>query len=180
MFLVEWNNELELSYGIIADDVFPLTMQCMKHYSSQNLSDRKWIFGYRLSKSRWTTESVFRSLSHRFQVLSFHMYLQLNKSIKIILSCCLLHHILHTHSNNSYIWKGFADEAEANGAIRSGEWRDRSNSAMQLLPATTSRHTSHGVEKIRDNFWEYFYGRGQVSYQWKRQNWTVEGNLKCY
>ena len=49
-FLVESNRESEVLYIIVADDVFPFTRYCMKLYSSQKLSDRKRIFGYRLSR----------------------------------------------------------------------------------------------------------------------------------
>ena len=49
-FLVESNRESEVLYIIVADDAFPFTRYCMKPYSSQKLSDRKRIFGYRLSR----------------------------------------------------------------------------------------------------------------------------------
>ena len=79
------------------------------------------------------------------------MYLQPNKATRITLTCCVLHTILCTHSKNSYSPSGFADEVEEN-RNKMGEWRDRNNSAMQPLAATTSRHPSHNAEKIRDIF----------------------------
>ena len=96
------------------------------------------------------------------------MYLQLNNATKITLACCVPHNILRTHSKNSYSPSGFADEVQENGNIRN-------DSAMQPLTATTSKHPSHNAEKIRDIFREYFYGRGQVSWQWKHVN--ISGNL---
>ena len=84
------------------------------------------------------------------------MYLQLNNATKITQACCVLHNILRTHSKNSYSPSGFADEVEENENIRRGEWRDRNDSAMELLAATTSRHPSHNAEKISDIFREYF------------------------
>ena len=169
-FLVESNRELEVLYIIVSDDSFPLTTYCMKPYSSQKLSDSKRIFGYRLSRARRTTENTFGILSNRFRVLSSRMYLQPNNATKITLACCVLHNILRTHSKNSYSPSGFADEVEENGNIRRGEWRDRNDSAMPPLAATTSRHPSHNAKKIRDIFREYFYGRGEVSWQWKQVN----------
>ena len=47
-FLVESNRESEVPYTVVANVAFPLTMYCMKSYSSQKLSDSKWIFGKRL------------------------------------------------------------------------------------------------------------------------------------
>ena len=152
-FLVESNRESEVPYIIVADDAFPLSTYCMKPYSSQKLSDSKRIFGYRLSRARCTTENAFGILSNRFRVLSSRMDLQTNNATK-----------------NSYSPSGLADEVEENGNIRRGEWRDRNDSAMQPLAATTSRHPSHNAEKIRDIFREYFYGRSQVSWQWKYVN----------
>ena len=169
-FLVESNRGSEVPYIVVADDAFHLTTYCMKPYSSQKLSDSKRIFGYRLSRARRTTENAFGILSNRFRVLSSRMYLQPNNATKITLACCVLHNILRTHSKNSYSPSGFADEVEENGNIRQGGWRDRNHSAMQPLAATTSRHPSHNAEKIRDIFREYFYGRGQVSWQWKHVN----------
>ena len=169
-FLVESGRESEVPYIIVADDAFPLTTYCMKPYSSQKLSDSKQIFGCRLSRARRTTENAFGILSNRFRVLSSRMYLQPNNATKITLVCCVLHNILRTHSKNSYSNSGFADEVEENGNIRRGEWRDRNDSAMQPLAATTSRHPSHNAEKIRNIFREYFYGRGQFSWQWKHVN----------
>ena len=154
-FLVDSNRELEVPYA------FPFTTYCMKPYSSQKLSDSKRIFGYRLSRARRTTENAFGILSNRFRVLSSRMYLQPNNATKITLACCVLHNILRTPSKNSYSPSGFADELEGNGNIRQGEWRDRNNSAMLPLAATTSRHPSHNADKIRDIFREYC-GRGQV------------------
>ena len=160
-FLVKSNHESEVPYIVVADDVFPLAMYCMKPYSSQKLSDSKWIFGCRLPRARRTTENAFGNLSNQFRVLSSRMYLELNNATKITLACCVLHNILRTPSKNSYSPSGFADELEGNGNIRQGEWRDRNNSAMLPLAATTSRHPSHNADKIRDIFREYC-GRGQV------------------
>ena len=102
------------------------------------------------------------------------MYLQPNSATKITLACRVLRNILRTQSKNSYNPSGFADEVEENGNRRRGEWRERNDSAIQPLVATTSRHPSHNAEKIRDIFREYFYGRGQVSWQWKHVNWTFQ------
>ena len=168
-FLVESNRESEVPYTVVADDAFPLTTCCMKPYSSQKLSDSKRIFGF-LSRARRTTENSLGILSNRFRVLSSCMYLQSNNATKIILACCVLHNILRTHSKNSYSPSGFADEVEENGNIRQGGWRDRNHSAMQPLAATTSRHPSRNAEKISDIFLKYFYGRDQVSWQWKHVN----------
>ena len=84
------------------------------------------------------------------------MHLQPNNATKITLACCVLRNILRTQSKNSYSPSGFADEVEENGNIRLGEWRERNDSVIQPLVATTSRHPSHNTEKIRDIFREYF------------------------
>ena len=143
----------------------------MKPYSSQKLLETvERIFGYRLSRTRPTIKNAFGILSNRFRVLSSRLYLQPNNVTKIKLACCVLHNILRNHSKNSYSPSGCADEIEENRNIRQGEWRDRNDSVMQPLAATTSRHPSHNAEKISDVFREYFYGRGQVSWQWKHVN----------
>ena len=67
------------------------------------------------------------------------MYLQPNNATKII--------ILRTHSKNSYSPSGFADKVEENGNISRRGSRDRNDSAMQPLAATTSRHPSHNAKK---------------------------------
>ena len=73
-FLVETNCASEVPYIVLADDTFPLTTYCMKPYSLQKLANSKRIFGYRLSRTRVTTENAFGILSNRFPVLSSCMY----------------------------------------------------------------------------------------------------------
>ena len=48
-----------LPYVFVADDAFPLGEHCMKPYAQTNLSDRKRIFYYRLSRMRRISENVF-------------------------------------------------------------------------------------------------------------------------
>ena len=97
----------------------------MKPYSSQKLSDSKWIFVYRLSRARRSTMLLeFYQTGFEFYL---HAYLQPNNATKITLACCVLHNILRTHSKNSYSPIGFADEVEENGNKRWGKWRDRNN-----------------------------------------------------
>ena len=155
----------------------------MKLYSSDNhyTTAPLRIFGYRLSRARHTTENAFGILSNRFLFLSSRMYSEPKNATKITLACCVLHNILSTHSKNSYSPSGFADDVEENKNIRPREWRDRNNSAMQLLAATKSRHPSHNAEKMRDIFHEYFYGRGQPN--WNAIFWEyspcVPSALQC-
>ena len=91
----------------------------------RNCQIAKWIFGYRLSRARRTTENAFGILSNRFRVLSSRMYLQPNHATKLTLACFVLHKILRTHSKNSYSPSGFTDEVEENRNVRRGEWRDK-------------------------------------------------------
>ena len=85
------------------------------------------------------------------------MYLQPNNATKITLACCALHNISRTDSKNSYSPSRFADKVKENGNIRRGGWRDRNDLATI-------------AKKIWDTFHKYFYGRGQVSWQWKHVN----------
>ena len=68
-FLVESNRESEVPYTVVANVAFPLTMYCMKPYSSQKLPDSKWIFGHR-------SFDVLQKMLLVFYQTGFEFYLQ--------------------------------------------------------------------------------------------------------
>ena len=47
-----------IPYVLVADDAFPLGRHCMKTFLQSNLSDRKIIFKYRLSRMRRISGNV--------------------------------------------------------------------------------------------------------------------------
>ena len=47
-----------LPYAFVADDAFPLGNHCMKPYRQTNLSNRKRLFNYRLSRMQWISKTA--------------------------------------------------------------------------------------------------------------------------
>ena len=52
-------DESLLPFVFVGDDAFSLTSYCMKPFPQRNLTDKKRIFNYRLSRFRRVTENAF-------------------------------------------------------------------------------------------------------------------------
>ena len=158
-----------MPYVFVADDAFPLSRNCMKPYSQQQLSDSKRIFKYRLSRARRTTENAFGISIHRFRALASRLNVTPETATKIVLASCVLHNLLLTESSNTYTPVSYADELFADGEIQDGEWRSLSiPDHIVSLEATHSRNYSRAAEDVRSAFCDYFEGPGQVPWQWRK------------
>ena len=85
-----------LPYVFAADDTFPLGMHCMKPYPQTNLSNRKRVFNYRLSRMRRISKNVFGIWGSGFRVFTSVMALSPEKAVTITLATVALHNMLRT------------------------------------------------------------------------------------
>lgn len=156
-------------FMFVADDAFPLGMHCMKPFPQANLTDRKRIFNYRLSRVRRISENVFGIWANRFRVFTTTMALEPNKAVDVTLATIVLHNFLRSKSKESYTGQGAVDLENDNGDVVQGDWRkDPENiNFMRSLPVTKSNRASLSADRVRNVLADHFYGPGQIPWQWK-------------
>ena len=80
----------------------------------------------------------------------------------------VLHNMLHSKSRDSYTPIGFADVISTAGGVIEGTWReDVTQSIIVPTQAQYKGNKSKEAETIRENLADYFFGPGQVKWQWK-------------
>ena len=122
-----------IPYVLVAEDAFPLGRHCMKPFPESNLSDRKRIFNYRLSRMRRVSQNVFGIWGNTFRVFTATMALEPEKAVVITLATVALHNMLRMESKESYPFDGLVDVESDDGNIIRGEWRsDASNLTKSL------------------------------------------------
>ena len=93
MWMFDQCNE-PIPYVLVANDAFLLGRHCMKPFPQSNLSDRKRIFKYRLSRMRRVSENVFGIWGNTFRVFTTPMALEPEKAVAITLATVALHNML--------------------------------------------------------------------------------------
>ena len=158
-----------IPFMFVADDAFPLGVHCMKPFPQTNLTDRKRIFNYRLSRMRRISENVFGIWSNRFRVFTTTMALEPNKAVDVTLATIVLHNFLRSKSREVYTGEGSLDLESNDGNITPGDWR-RENEQIDFLhplPVTRSNRATNTAESVRNILADHFYGPGQIPWQWK-------------
>ena len=91
-----------IPYVLVADDAFPLGRRCMKPFPQSNLSDRKRIFKYRLSRIKRVSKNVFGIWGNTFRDFTTTMALEPGKVVVITLATVAVHDMLRMDSKESY------------------------------------------------------------------------------
>ena len=155
----------------LGDDAFPLGIHCLKPFSQQNLTPRKRVFNYRLSRMRRVTENAFGILANRFRVFTTKMSLSPDKATTITLASLVLHNMLRECCPDSYTPDGFIDtEDQTTGDVTLGSWREEDFSSAafsNFQPNRTNNHSAPKAEYVREMFADHFWGPGQIPWQWK-------------
>ena len=120
----------------------------MKPYPDKGLTDKKEIFGYRLSCSRRITENAFGIMASVFRVFYSKINLSPDKATKVVLAAIVLHNMLRIGHANTYTPPEFADEIDEDNVVE-GSWRKEVNaSVFQPLPPQKFRNNSKRTAEI--------------------------------
>ena len=102
--------EEKLLFVFVGDNAFPLAKYCLKPYPDKALTDRKWVFNYKLSRFRGVSENAFGNLSGIFRIFTTEINLPRDTASSIVIASLALHNLLGTKSSDSYTPAGFVDE----------------------------------------------------------------------
>ncbi|XP_062571585.1 uncharacterized protein LOC134233621 [Saccostrea cucullata] len=164
----------DIPYIIVGDEAFPLKPYLLKPYPSRQLDDpAKQIFNYRLSRARRIVENVFGILSNRFAIFQTPIALEIEKVEGIVLAACALHNFLRAKSQDVYMPTGSMDcEDFEKISIIQGDWRRGPTPQGNFIALSSQggNRTSIGTREIRDEFCDYFFTNGQVTWQWDKTN----------
>ena len=68
-------------------------------------------------------------------------------------------------SRETYIPYGFTDEISVDGEVIEGDWRNEEQ-LLPLQPQVSGNNCSIDASDVREKFADFFYGPGQVDWQW--------------
>ena len=159
--------DVPIPFFFVADEAFPLSINCMKPYLQKNLPDRKIIFNYRLSRMLRISENVFGIWSNRFCVFTTSIALAPDKAKDITMATIVLHNMLRTKGQGSFTPEGSMDQEVSSGGVELGDWREDNVSLTNALSKIKSNRASDSAENIRNTLVDHFYGPGQIPWQWK-------------
>ena len=113
-------------YFCNGDDAFPLSTYMMKLYPQSNLTVKKQIFNYRMSRMRRISENCFGILANRWRIFRRPFMVEPEEVKTVTLTGITLHNWLREESENEkiYIPKGLIDhENIETGEIFECSWK---------------------------------------------------------
>lgn len=135
---------IDQPYVIVGDEALPLTKNLLRPYARKNLTYKKKIFNYRLTRARRYIECTFGILSNKWRIFHRPLNVSLRLSKKIIKACCIMHNFVRVRDGFQ-----FEDTLTVHG------FRD----STQRIPQNSTINTT------RDAFANYFIGSGKVPWQ---------------
>lgn len=133
-------------FVLVGDEAFMLSDNVMRPYGGSNLTVKKKVFNYRLSRARRYIECTFGILVNKWRI--FHRALNVARefAIKIVNVCCLLHNYVRRRDGFR-----FEETLEVHGL---------EDVLIGNVPRA-NRRSSH----FRDGFADYFENEGQLPWQ---------------
>lgn len=159
--------EMPVPYVLVADDAFALRRNLLKPYSQRGLTMVQRVFNFRLSHTRRIIENVFGIMSARFRVLRKPIYVDAEKTKKVVLACCVLHNFLMTVNRAKYAPNNSFDQYDEGGnLIRPGEWRSEEQPTETMFHLQKHRDCQDEAKEIQKEFTQYFVDEGDVEWQY--------------
>jgi len=141
------NTTEPLPYMIIGDSAFGISNKVLRPYARSNLTTKKKIFNYRMSRARRYIESTFGIMSNKFNIFHRPMNTSLPNTITIVKACCVLH---------NYIRERDGYRVEDTLTVE----------GFQELNLNMNGNSTRSGDMIRDKFANYFVSpSGSVPWQ---------------
>lgn len=86
--------DIAVQHVIIGDGAFGISKHVLKPYSRINMTYKKKIYNYRLSRARRYIESTFGIMSNKFRIFHKPMNVGFNLAKDIVKACCILHNFI--------------------------------------------------------------------------------------
>ena len=140
--------------------------------SQTNLSDRKCIFNYRVSRIQWISESVFGIWGSQFRVFTTAMVFSSERAVTIVVATVTLHNMLRTKGWLLYSDENALDRENEDGSVKEGNLRSIGTNFLVNIPKNKYNNAQKLAEKVRITFADHFYGPGAIPWQWNVLLWT--------
>lgn len=152
----------DLPHVMVGDAAFPLKSYLRRPYSGQNLTRKKRIFNYVLSRARMVIENAFGFLASHWRIFHWRIDLHPKNVDTRVVAACILHNFLLAPSDNVQL----LEEAEELGRHMAPVRNRASREACAVRESLATFFTSPG---------------GSVSWQdrmiWSHYSWLKQCTL---
>lgn len=133
-------------FVLVGDEGFGLSEYVMRPYAGHNLTEKKRIFNYRLTRARRYVECTFGILSSKWRIL--HRALNVSKQLSkdIVKACVILHNVVR---------------------IKDAQRPDIyvTQKRLQTLHRAPCNRPPRTATELRDRFADYFVSEGALPWQ---------------
>lgn len=155
------NSGIKFPYVLVGDEAFPLSSYMMRPYpQSGNLSVRKKIFNYRLSRARRTVECAFGILAARWRIFRRPIIAHISTAKIIVQATTAVHNLIMKHELQLQL-------KERHYSVLSTNDRNLISTGFQNVHNRSARRNVESI-KIRDAFATYFETSNPLDWQWRK------------
>jgi len=142
------NTNETVPYVFVGDEAFGLSKNVLRPYAGRNLSEKKKIFNYRLSRARRYVECAFGILSNKWRIFHRPLNVTTDLAVDITKACCVLHN--YVREKNGYV---FQDTLTIDGF-------------NEIERPNNINRGSRFASDIRNTFADYFHTIGAIPWQY--------------
>lgn len=139
-----------LPFTFVGDEAFALSEHMLRPYGGKNLTTKKRVFNYRLSRARRIIECSFGILCNKWRIFHRPMNVSVSLATEIVKACCILHNLVRKIDGYN-----FDDTLHITGL---------ENIERNIM--SDARNKS--AISVRDKFANYFVNEGAVPWQMNR------------
>ncbi|CAH1984592.1 unnamed protein product [Acanthoscelides obtectus] len=140
-------NDYKIPYVIVRDEAFGLSFNVMRPYGGKNLTLKKRIHNYRLTRARRYIECTFGILSNKWRIFHRPLNVSIDFAVDIVKACTVLH-------NSVRVLDGYKHE----DALSVQGFYDAN-------VAKTGACSARSATAIRDYFADYFMNTDILPWQ---------------